>query len=123
MPVAAEMNELMTRADILVSGATGRTGGAAIDTLLKMDRRVRAYVRADGDTAQALRERGAALRMELAGWICATHPPREPTCRIGLKSSRGRRLTERKPSCLGHGLSLAPAAASAANHRDSSAAR
>ena len=26
----------MTEADILVSGATGRTGGAAIDTLLEM---------------------------------------------------------------------------------------
>ncbi|SCK25453.1 hypothetical protein VAR608DRAFT_2049 [Variovorax sp. HW608] len=32
----------MTQADILVTGATGRTGGAAIDTLLKMNRRVRA---------------------------------------------------------------------------------
>jgi len=51
----------MTRADILVSGATGRTGGAAIDTLLKMDRPVRAYVRADGDAAQALRERGVEI--------------------------------------------------------------
>ena len=45
-------------ADILVSGATGRTGGAAIDELRKMGHRVRAYVRSDDDRAQALRSRG-----------------------------------------------------------------
>src|SRR6201984_716194 len=48
----------MNKADILVSGATGRTGGAAIDTLLGMGKRVRAYVRSDGDGAAALRKRG-----------------------------------------------------------------
>ena len=47
----------MSEAELLVSGATGRTGGAAIDELLKMEKRVRAYVRADdgasGRPAQA----------------------------------------------------------------------
>src|SRR5690349_10310868 len=48
----------MPEADQLVSGATGRTGGAAIDELLKMGKRVRAYVRSDDDRAAALRRRG-----------------------------------------------------------------
>lgn len=48
----------MSEAEILVSGATGRTGGAAIDELLKMGKRVRAYVRTDDERAAALRERG-----------------------------------------------------------------
>jgi len=47
----------MSEADILVSGATGRTGGAAIDTLLKLGKHVRAYVRSDDERAAALRER------------------------------------------------------------------
>ena len=48
----------MSEANILVSGATGRTGGAAIDELLKMGKHVRAYVRSDDDRAVALRKRG-----------------------------------------------------------------
>jgi uncharacterized protein YbjT (DUF2867 family) len=48
----------MNEASILVSGATGRTGGAAIDELLKMGQRVRAYVRSDDERAAALRARG-----------------------------------------------------------------
>jgi NAD(P)H dehydrogenase (quinone) len=48
----------MREADILVSGATGRTGGAAIDELLRMGKRVRAYVRSDDARAAALREHG-----------------------------------------------------------------
>ena len=48
----------MNEAEILVSGATGRTGGFAIDELLKMGKRVRAYVRTDDDRAAALRQRG-----------------------------------------------------------------
>ncbi|WP_145323714.1 MULTISPECIES: NmrA family NAD(P)-binding protein [unclassified Rhizobium] len=48
-------------ADILVSGATGRTGGAAIDELLKMGRKVRAYVRSDDERAEALRGRGVDI--------------------------------------------------------------
>ena len=48
----------MNKADILVSGATGRTGGAAIDTLLEMGKRIRAYVRSDDERAAALRQRG-----------------------------------------------------------------
>ncbi|MBW5440544.1 NAD(P)H-binding protein [Bradyrhizobium canariense] len=48
----------MSQANILVSGATGRTGGAAIDELLKMDKRVRAYVRSEDDRAAELRRRG-----------------------------------------------------------------
>lgn len=48
----------MSQANILVSGATGRTGRAAIDELLKMDKRVRAYVRSEDDRAAELRRRG-----------------------------------------------------------------
>jgi NAD(P)H dehydrogenase (quinone) len=51
----------MSEADILVSGATGRTGGAAIDTLLKLGKHVRAYVRSDDERAAALRERGVDI--------------------------------------------------------------
>lgn len=51
----------MGKADILVSGATGRTGGAAIDELLKMGKNVRAYVRSDGEKAAALRKRGVDI--------------------------------------------------------------
>lgn len=48
----------MTDADILVSGATGRTGGAAIDELLRRGQRIRAYVRTDDDRAGMLRQQG-----------------------------------------------------------------
>lgn len=51
----------MSKAEILVSGATGRTGGAAIDELLKMGKQVRAYVRSDGEQAAALRARGVDI--------------------------------------------------------------
>ncbi|MCB8881975.1 NmrA family NAD(P)-binding protein [Acidisoma cellulosilytica] len=51
----------MSEAEILVSGATGRTGGTAIDELLKMGRRVRAYLRADDERAAALRQRGVDI--------------------------------------------------------------
>ena len=51
----------MNEADILVSGATGRTGGAAIDTLLGMGKRVRAYVRSDDERAAAMRQRGVDI--------------------------------------------------------------
>ncbi len=51
----------MSEATILVSGATGRTGGAAIDELLKMGKRVRGYVRSDDERVAALRERGADI--------------------------------------------------------------
>ena len=51
----------MNEFEILVSGATGRTGGAAIDELLNMGRRVRAYVRADDDRAAELRHRGVDI--------------------------------------------------------------
>jgi uncharacterized protein YbjT (DUF2867 family) len=54
-------DQIMGKADILVSGATGRTGGAAIDELLKLGRRVRAYVRSDDDRAAALRQRGVEI--------------------------------------------------------------
>jgi NAD(P)H dehydrogenase (quinone) len=49
---------VMSKAEILVSGATGRTGGAAIEELLKMGKAVRAYVRSDGEKAAHLRARG-----------------------------------------------------------------
>jgi NAD(P)H dehydrogenase (quinone) len=51
----------MGEADLLVSGATGRTGGAAIDELLEMGKRVRAYLRSDDDRAAALRRRGVDI--------------------------------------------------------------
>jgi len=51
----------MNKAEILVSGATGRTGGGAIDTLLKMGKHVRAYVRSDDERATALRQRGVDI--------------------------------------------------------------
>lgn len=51
----------MSEVELLVSGATGRTGGAAIDELLKMGKRVRAYVRSDDERAAALRQRGAEI--------------------------------------------------------------
>lgn len=51
----------MGNAEILITGATGATGGAAIDELLKLGRRVRAYVRSDGEKAQALRDRGVDI--------------------------------------------------------------
>ena len=51
----------MNDTEILVSGATGRTGGAAIAELVKMGRSVRAYVRSDGEEAAALRRRGVEV--------------------------------------------------------------
>ena len=51
----------MSKAEFLVSGATGRTGRAAIDELLRMGKRVRAYVRSDGEKAAALRARGVDI--------------------------------------------------------------
>lgn len=51
----------MSEASILVSGATGRTGGAAVDELLKMGKHVRAYVRSDDARAAALRQRGVDI--------------------------------------------------------------
>src|SRR5258706_9176422 len=52
---------IMKESTILVSGATGRTGGTAIDELLEMNKRVRAYVRSDDERAAALRERGVDI--------------------------------------------------------------
>jgi len=51
----------MRDAQVLVSGATGRTGGAAIDELLRMGKPVRAYVRADDERAASLRRRGVDI--------------------------------------------------------------
>jgi len=51
----------MSEATILISGATGRTGGAAIDELLKIGKHVRAYVRSDDERAAALRQRGVEI--------------------------------------------------------------
>jgi NAD(P)H dehydrogenase (quinone) len=51
----------MSKAEYLVTGATGRTGGQAVDELLKMGRSVRAYVRTDGEKASALRDRGVEV--------------------------------------------------------------
>jgi NAD(P)H dehydrogenase (quinone) len=51
----------MSAATILITGATGRTGGAAIDELVKTGKHVRAYVRSDDDRAEALRRRGVDI--------------------------------------------------------------
>ncbi|MDP9810673.1 uncharacterized protein YbjT (DUF2867 family) [Rhizobium tibeticum] len=51
----------MNQAEILVSGATGRTGGAAIDELLRMGKSVRAYVRSDDGRATDFRQRGVDI--------------------------------------------------------------
>jgi len=51
----------MSEATILVSGATGRTGGAAINELLKFGKHVRAYVRLDDERAAAFRKRGVDI--------------------------------------------------------------
>ena len=48
----------MSERTVLITGATGRTGGAAIETLLRMGQSVRAYVRKDDESAAALRARG-----------------------------------------------------------------
>src|SRR5580704_7838669 len=61
MLLNSQRSEDMSKADILVSGATGRTGGAAIDELLKMGQRVRAYVRSDDDRSAVLRKRGVDI--------------------------------------------------------------
>src|ERR1700758_350254 len=56
-----QRSKIMNEANILVTGATGRTGGAAIDTLLGMGMGVRAYVRSDDERAAALRKRGVEI--------------------------------------------------------------
>jgi uncharacterized protein YbjT (DUF2867 family) len=48
---------------ILVGGATGRTGKAAVETALSLGKRVRALVHADDDRARALRDRGAEIAL------------------------------------------------------------
>jgi len=53
----------MSSEKILVSGATGRTGGGAIDELLKTGKSVRAYVRSDDERAAALRRRGIDIAL------------------------------------------------------------
>jgi NAD(P)H dehydrogenase (quinone) len=51
----------MSKAEFLVSGATGRTGGATINALLQMGKSVRAYVRSDDERADALRKKGVEI--------------------------------------------------------------
>ncbi len=51
----------MSEKRILVTGATGFTGGTAVDTLLKLGQRVRAFVHADDGRAAALRGRGVEV--------------------------------------------------------------
>jgi len=46
---------------ILIGGATGRTGKAAVETALDLGKRVRALVHADDERAGALRDRGAEI--------------------------------------------------------------
>ena len=51
----------MSAKRILISGATGRTGGAAINELLKMGKHVRGYVRSVDGRAANLRARGIEI--------------------------------------------------------------
>jgi len=51
----------MSGAEYLVTGASGRTGGAAINELLNRGKAVRAYLRQDGEVADGLRERGVEI--------------------------------------------------------------
>ncbi|HKP78969.1 MAG TPA: NmrA family NAD(P)-binding protein [Phenylobacterium sp.] len=51
----------MSQAEYLISGASGRTGGGAIDELLTLGKTVRAYLRTDGEVAAALRKRGVEI--------------------------------------------------------------
>jgi NAD(P)H dehydrogenase (quinone) len=51
----------MTNQPVLVTGATGDTGGYAIDALIKLDFSVRAMVRKDGERAARLRAAGAEV--------------------------------------------------------------
>lgn len=51
-------NLAMSEGTVLITGATGRTGGAAIENLLRMGQSVRAYLRRDEESAAALRARG-----------------------------------------------------------------
>jgi uncharacterized protein YbjT (DUF2867 family) len=46
---------------VLVTGATGFTGAAAVDTALKLGLQVRALVRTDDARAAALRARGVEV--------------------------------------------------------------
>jgi NAD(P)H dehydrogenase (quinone) len=56
-----QRSDAMSEAEILVSGATGRTGGTAALELLRLGKRVRAYVRTEDERAAALRARGADI--------------------------------------------------------------
>src|SRR6201987_3782104 len=60
---SVERSQSMSGTEILVTGATGRSGGAAIAELLKMGKQVRADVRSDGDQAAALRKQGVEIAM------------------------------------------------------------
>lgn len=51
----------MTKPTILVTGATGKTGGAVVDQLLAQGFPVRALVRSPGGRAEALRSAGAEI--------------------------------------------------------------
>lgn len=53
----------MTDKPVLVTGATGATGGCAIEALLEMQVPVRALVRQDDDRAARLRARGVETRL------------------------------------------------------------
>jgi hypothetical protein len=54
----------MIRANILVGGATGRTGRAAIDELLKISKHARAYVRTDHQRVAPLKKRGVDIAID-----------------------------------------------------------
>jgi uncharacterized protein YbjT (DUF2867 family) len=51
----------MADVQFLITGATGATGGAAAEQLLKQGRRVRAFVHRSDERAEKLRKRGADI--------------------------------------------------------------
>ena len=101
----------MSGTEILVSGATGRTGGAAIAELIKMGRSVRAYVRTDGERAAALRRRGVEIAVGDLTDIDAIRPAME-----GIRSAYF--LYPIAPGILGAAAYFAQAAKEAGVTRD-----
>jgi NAD(P)H dehydrogenase (quinone) len=61
MLVIVKVRVSMSTNRVLVTGATGSTGRAAVDTALKLGLQVRALVHTDDERAAALRERGVEV--------------------------------------------------------------
>lgn len=92
----------MSKPNIFIAGATGRTGGAAIDELLKMGKLVRAYVRSDDQRAAVLRQRGADIAIGdftnlTAATLVIAPPMPTSTSGEGRPSIRVNSLTRWRP--------------------------